>query len=79
MAKCVTTLGQVDIWSDLWVRMTFFQTLGQADLLSDVPPNRRHLVAKFVTTLGQVDICSDFPLVRCTPNRNILWPSVLLL
>ena len=31
MAKCDTTSGQVDIWSDLWVRLTF----GQMD-----PPNQ---------------------------------------
>ena len=38
VAKCDTTLGQVDIWLDvppmmrLCVRLTFGQTLGQVDL-----------------------------------------------
>ena len=41
MAKCDTTSGQVDIQSDLWVRLT----------------------------LGQM-----YP-----PDRDILWPSVIIL
>ena len=67
----------------LQVKLTFGQTLGQADLWSDVPPRQRTLVAKCITTLGQVDICqifkSGWPLVRCTPNSDFLWPSVTTL
>ena len=64
VAKCDTTLGQVDIWSDLQLRLTLVRHI----------PRQRHLVAKYETTLGQVDIWSDIP-----PDRNILWPSVILL
>ena len=74
VAKFVTTLGQVDILSDLWVRLTFGQMY----------PMKRPLVAKCVTTLGQVDILSDLQ-VRLTfgqmypHSRDILCPSVILL
>ena len=71
MAKCVTTLGQVDICSDLQVRLAFGQMY---------PTGQKHLVAKCDTTLGQlvrssgqVGIWSDVP-----PTRDILWPSVVL-
>ena len=59
VAKCDTTLGQADIWSDLWIRMTF----GQMDCL-----RQRHLVAKCDTTLGQADIWSDL-WVRMTVGQ----------
>ena len=48
VAKCNTTLGQVDLWSDLWVRLTFGQMY---------PPGQRHLVAKCDTISGEGDMC----------------------
>ena len=66
MAKCDTTLGQVGIWSDLQVRLTFCQRY---------PPQMRLLVRLTCgQTLGQADLWSDVP-----PGRGILWPSVILL
>ena len=47
VAKCDTTSGQVDIWSDLWVRLTFGQMC---------PHRQRHLVVKCDTTSDQVDL-----------------------
>ena len=49
VAKCDTTLVQVDIWSDLWVGLTLVRYLSR----------QRHLVAKCDTNLGQFDIWSD--------------------
>ena len=52
----------------------FVRFLGQVDLGQTYPQDE---------ALGQVDIWSDFsscwPLVRCTPTRDISWPSVILL
>ena len=75
MAKCDTASGQVDIWSDLQVRLTLGQadfgqmcdttlgqlvrSSGQVDIWSDVPSAQRHLVANCDTTSGQIDIWSD--------------------
>ena len=50
VAKCDTISGHFDIWSDVWVRLTFGQTY---------PLGQRHLVAKCDTTSSQVDIWSD--------------------
>ena len=73
VAKCDATLGQVDIWSELWVRVTFGQiTQGRDILWPSVVLLRSgwHLVR----SLGHLDIWSDIlPL-----GRGILWPSVVL-
>ena len=55
-------------------RLTFGQTSDQVDLWSDVPPQAE-------TSCGQVwyYFGSGWHLVRCTPGRDILWPSVILL
>ena len=50
-------LGQVDI---------FVRALDQADLWSDVPP-QRHLVTKS-GTLGQTDLWSDVPPIEASSD-----------
>ena len=45
-----------------WVMLTFSQASGHADLWSDVPSPRRHLVAKCDTTSGH---CSEKPHFVC--------------
>ena len=74
VAKSDTTLGQVDIWSNLWVTLTFGQMY---------PPGRDILWPSvillwvrltFAQTLGQVDCWSGVP-----PGRDMLWTSAILL
>ena len=79
------TLGQVDIFSDLQVRLTLVRCTPNRDILwpsvsllwSGWPlvqhtPWKRHLVAKCITT---VRLASH----QMYPNRDVLCPSVLLL
>ena len=73
--------------SDLWARLTFGQMyplaetscgqvgyyFGQVDLWSDVPlaeTSCGHMCYYF----GWIDLWSDIP-----PDRDILWPNVILL
>ena len=70
LAKYVTTLGQVDILSDLQARLTFNKyTLRQGHLVAKYYYFRSGLL--FVRSFGQVDLSSDVP-----PGRDILQPSV---
>ena len=75
VAKCDTTFGQVEIWSDHQVRSIFgpifrsgwhlVRSSGQVDIWSDITPRQRHFVARCDTTSSQVDIWSDvFPRQR---------------
>ena len=57
--------GQVELWSDVhlrmrpWVKMKFGQNLGQVDLCFRCSATSRDLVAKCDSTSSQVDIWSD--------------------
>ena len=84
MAKCVTTLGQVYILSDLWVPSSDVP-LGRDILKPNVLllqsgwplvrciPLQKHLVAKCVTTLGQVDLWSDLPTTNEASGGVEIW------
>ena len=69
--------GQVGVWSDVLPAETscgqVCYYLGQVNLWSDVPPRQRHIVVKHITTLVRLTSGQMYP------NRDNLWPSVLLL
>ena len=85
MAKCDTTLGQVNIWSDLWVRMTFCQIYTHrwgfrsvwhlVRLWVRCTPTGRDILWPSVIllwvrlTFGQI-FGLGWPLVRCTPRMR---------
>ena len=77
VAKYVTTLGQVDLWSDaspgrdiLWPGVLLLQSVWP---WSDVPPRQRQHLAMCVTTSVRLAFDQMFPLA------DNLSPSVLLL
>ena len=64
VTKCDTTLGQLDIWSDLWVRLTFGQMCSLGRDISWLS-----LILLWVSLAFSQIFGSCWPLVRHTPTQ----------